>query len=239
MFFNKKWTITGDSQCGPNRDHNEDSIVFKTVKSGYSFAVVCDGVGGNNAGEVASSMACTHLSEMLSQQKQWERNSIKNIIRQTHNTLISHATNNPNTEGMATTLVMAIQQGKQAIIAWAGDSRAYLLSADKTLQQISDDHSFVSEKVAQGVLSKQEAEKHPMASMITSCLGGTEKSLRHIGFKIIDFEKGQKLILMSDGIYSAVSPEEIISNAAQAEDLTACAIENNTSDNCSAVVITR
>ena len=166
------------------------------------------------------------------------QSDLKKIIQATHNTVVKQGEGNPAQQGMATTLVAYIQVGKQGWIVWAGDSRAYLIDHNQTLTQISQDHSFVNEKVLQGVLSEEEALNHPMASMITSSVGGTSKSLRHIGIKKVSPKKGNTLILVSDGVYGFISAQQIINGAqGSAHAITELAIKADTSDNCSAIVI--
>jgi serine/threonine protein phosphatase PrpC len=239
LLFPLKWTLSSSSEVGPHRDHNEDSI-FTHHQNTLKIAIVCDGVGGNNAGEIASALCCQLLSEQLIQlpPSKLNKQALKQLIKNVHSQIVKHGNEAASTKGMATTLVAYIQKGNQHYIAWAGDSRAYLLRHQQ-LSQLTQDHSFVAEKVAQGIFTEEEAQNHHMASMITSSIGGSEKSLRHIGIANISPKKGDKIVLLSDGVYGFITPEQI-KNSAQisAAATTQLAINENTSDNCSAIVIT-
>lgn len=237
-----KWQVEASSEIGPHKRVNEDNVCHS---QNPTFAIVCDGVGGNACGEIASEMACNNLSKLLSTLISEQgyaasssvKTSLKTLLRKCHNDLLRHMEQYAETKGMATTVVLAVRQGRYAHIAWAGDSRAYLLR-DTNLTQITDDHSFVTEKVAQGIFTQEEAEIHPMANLITSSLGGAANSLKHIGVKTLKLKKRDRLILMSDGVYGYMNDNELLAAARQsAQALTQQAINNDTTDNCSAVCI--
>lgn len=231
-----KWHATLSSETGPNRPHNEDCALLQQNKP-TAIAIVCDGVGGNNAGEVASQLCCTIFASQL-KPKHINPQGLKQAIKSTHQKVVEQGNLYEKTRGMATTLVAYIQNKHEHWIVWVGDSRAYLLNKENQLSQISDDHSFVAEKVAQGIFTQEEAEKHPMASMITSSIGGNEKGLRHIGIKAINPNKGDKIILVSDGVYGYIDMQQATKQGAQnAQQLTQLAIDANTSDNCSAILV--
>lgn len=228
------WQANAETQTGPNKAGNEDSVSI-----GPKVAVLCDGVGGHGNGNVASRMACDFLLDVLSGSKEdgLEPQLLKQHLRSCHQHLLDHMEAHPSTKGMAATVVLALQQGNHCWLAWAGDSRAYLLRKGK-LTQLSHDHSFVNEKVAQGVLSQEDAEQHPMAHLITSSLGGAPNSLRHIGIQQIPLRRKDRLILCSDGVYAYMSPEQFQQAAAKsAQTLVQQAINNNTADNASAICI--
>lgn len=231
-----RWQLSASSETGPNKNNNEDAVYCDPANR---FAIVCDGVGGNPHGELAAQMACSFLSNAFNHLdlQKTERSVIKETLRHCHAHLLQHMDEHPQTRSMATTVVLAIQHGKQAWVAWAGDSRAYLMSKN-ALAQISHDHSFVNEKISQGVLTEAEAASHPMANLITSSLGGSPRSLQHIGMKTVKLKKHDRLILCTDGVYAFMSDAELLASAQlSAERITAQAIENNTSDNCSAACI--
>lgn len=231
-----QWHLDGDSQTGPVREHNEDCIAVHVDKR-RSFAIVCDGVGGHNAGEVASQMACAYLAEHLQTLNAVDEASLKHLLQAAHSTLCEAAEQDDGLRHMATTVVLAVQQGAWAWLVWAGDSRAYRLRGN-CMDALTQDHSFVAEKVAQGVLSAEEAEVHPMASTITSSLGGTRGALRHRGVYKVKLKRGDQLVLMTDGVFGVLSEAELLEAARLgASRLTAAAIENGSTDNASAVVV--
>lgn len=240
-FFTRiKWGTSSSSEVGPHRDHNEDCVSIHNEKS-LKLAIVCDGVGGNNAGEVASAMCCQLLAEQLVQlpSSKFKIPFLKQLIKNVHAQVVAHGDSAASTKGMATTLVSCIKHRNNHFIAWVGDSRAYLLNDEQQLVQLTQDHSFVADKVAQGVFTLEEAEAHSMANMITSSIGGSMKSLRHIGIMKIDPKKGDKIILVSDGVYGFITQDNIRTAAeTSAHAITQLAINADTSDNCSAIVIT-
>ncbi|MCK0154932.1 protein phosphatase 2C domain-containing protein [Alcanivorax sp. S6407] len=228
------WQANAETQTGPNKAGNEDSVSI-----GPGVAILCDGVGGHGNGDIASRLACDFLLEALSgnQDTALEAHPLKQHLRRCHQHLLNYMEEHPRTNSMATTVVLALQQGNHCWLAWVGDSRAYLLRKGK-LAQLSHDHSFVNEKVAQGVLSQEDAEQHPMAHLITSSLGGTPNSPRHIGIQQIPLRRKDRLILCSDGVYAYMSPEQFQQAAAKsAQALVQQAIDNNTADNASAICI--
>jgi serine/threonine protein phosphatase PrpC len=237
--LNKQWHIAGSSEAGPQKTINED-VVFLDPHN--NFAIVCDGVGGYGNGDLAAKMATEFLATLLQKHDATalDKNQCKLMLRQCHAHLLAHMQTHPNTKHMATTVVMAIRQHNKAMITWVGDSRAYLLR-NNALNPVSHDHSFVNEKVDQGILTKEEAEAHPMANLITSSLGATKQSLKHIGIEIIRLKKHDKIILCTDGVYGYISQQELLAaskdNNDSATALTNVAISNNTADNCSAVTI--
>ena len=237
--LNKQWHIAGSSETGPQKTINED-VTF--LDQQCNFAIVCDGVGGYGNGDVAAKMATEFLAALLQKYDATtlDKNQCKLMLRQCHAHLLAHMQTNPNTKHMATTVVMAIRQHNKAMVTWVGDSRAYLLR-NKTLSQLSHDHSFVNEKVDQGILTKEEAQAHSMANLITSSLGATKQSLKHICIEIIRLKKHDKIILCTDGVHGYINQQELLAaskdNNDSATALTTAAINNNTADNCSAVTI--
>ncbi len=234
--FHHRWLMEADSQTGPHKADNEDRVTFYPDPA---LTILCDGVGGNRCGEVAAGMAADYLQQALLHMGCRDLNDslMLRLVRQTHEHLLQHMETDPGTEGMATTLVMAVQDGRHAWVVWAGDSRAYLLR-NHELQALTRDHSFVAEKVDLGLLSEEEAAAHPLANLITSSLGGGHNSLKQIGCRRVRLHKGDRLLLCSDGVYSYLSDAELIEAGQQsAHALTARAIANHTHDNCSAICI--
>lgn len=225
------WRGSVRSDTGPNKSVNEDSALFNAA-AGHG--IVCDGVGGHGHGDIASRLACEFLDAALGASHDGD---LAQLIRACHQHLLDYIEAHPQTRNMATTVVLAVRTGTNARIAWVGDSRAYLLRKGK-LSQLSDDHSFVNEKVAQGILSREEAESHPMANLIASSLGGSVHALKHIGFRNLAIKRNDRLILCTDGIHGYMTDGELAQAATRGvEALVQKAIDNNTADNCSAICI--
>ena len=232
----QEWQAEACSEVGPHKETNEDHTLLNLARG---LAVVCDGVGGQGNGDLASGMACAFLDQTFSEPLPGDDSAmaLRQRLRQCHQHLLAHMEAHPHTNGMATTLVMALKDGNHAWIAWAGDSRAYLLRRGQ-LTALTDDHSFVNEKVAQGVLNASEADSHPMAHLITSSLGGAANSLKRIGIEKVRLHRGDRLILCSDGVYGYMSQAQLLAAAIQgARALVEQAIHNDTVDNCSAIGI--
>ncbi|WP_300526115.1 protein phosphatase 2C domain-containing protein [Alcanivorax sp.] len=229
-----RWQSAASSETGPNKPLNEDCVLLNDT---VELAIVCDGVGGHGNGDLASQLACKYLGDACSQQKPRDGEQLRQLIRQCHQHLLDHMQRSPDTAGMATTVVLALKTGNKIWMTWAGDSRAYLLRKGN-LSQLTDDHSFVNEKVTQGILSREEAEHHPMAHLITSSLGGGINSLKRIGTRNLAIKPKDRLILCTDGVHAYMSEKAFEQAASQsAQTLVQQAIDNNTGDNCSAICI--
>src|SRR5690606_7362873 len=162
------------SETGPTRDHNEDSIAFSFPENDKKnlIAVVADGMGGHNAGEVASKMACQLVINYC----------IKNWAQQAPNTLLYKAlleanqgiaaagNSNPEQQGMGTTASSVIIQQNVCFIGHIGDSRVYLLRNGE-LRQLSIDHTLVNKMFENGEISETERDNHPMKNVLLQALG--------------------------------------------------------------------
>ena len=191
-----------------NRANNEDNILIKKIKDIYILAVA-DGVGGHNAGDIASKMAIDILQKTV--EEKYNQNLSIEEIKQllvgayniAHNQIKEHAVGDK--EGMATTLTTAIIKGNNCIIANCGDSRAYLIR-DGEIKERTKDHSLVQALVDEGHITEEEAMHHPMKNIITHALGIDD-------FKVDTYEwelkKGDILLLSSDGLHDYVKKEEI------------------------------
>jgi PPM family protein phosphatase len=235
-----KWEITAKSITGEVRAHNEDFVLFGEDANG-SIAILADGVGGHNAGEVASRFVCYELLGWFDNRAPDKSldaagKSLKAAIESIHNSLYQQSHENERQQGMATTLAMVLQFQRQAIFAWAGDSRIYL-ARNNTIEQISADHSFVEEKFREGLFSKEDAEQHPMGNIITSCLGANE-NMPHLGLETITLKIDDQLILVSDGVSDVLSEDQIAALLPSGTDAILDASQEACSnDNCSVVIV--
>lgn len=197
---------------GRVRSHNEDNGGIFVNKDGTKLAVVCDGMGGHQAGEVASERAVSHIMEM------WEETTnisspepaeiwLKTFILQTNQLLFEHANSHEECNGMGTTIVAAILGDSFVTLAHVGDSRIYLIS-EEGAKQLTEDHTFVNELVKTGQISKEDAEHHPRKNVILQALG-TEKSVK-IDIKTITYDDPGYILLCSDGLSDKVNDREIV-----------------------------
>ncbi|MCB0455482.1 MAG: serine/threonine-protein phosphatase [Aequorivita sp.] len=235
------------SETGPVRDHNEDSIAFSFPENDNHnlIAIVADGMGGHNAGEVASKMACDLLLDYCL--KQWKQQSPDKLLQKAymkaHETIVAAGDSNSEQKGMGTTATSVIIHKNVCYIGHIGDSRVYLLR-NGSLMQLSKDHTLVNQIYENGEITEQERDKHPMKNVLLQALGTTptiQPQILSDGWAILE---GDRLFLCSDGVYDALSDTDIEELLLMKrpefamECLSATAIARNVSDNFSALLIT-
>jgi protein phosphatase len=187
-----------------------------TLGSMGALLLVADGMGGENAGEVASSIAIDSLREVFSDSiplQKAKRDSRytefgRDAITAAHQQIAYHASTHPDTVGMGTTAILAWVFDAYAAIAWAGDSRAYVFNPETGLRLLTDDHSLVWELVLAGRLSPEQAEKHPDRNIITQCLGDARHPPKPDA-KMVPLRSGDRFMLCSDGLNSMLTDREI------------------------------
>ncbi|MDH3674003.1 MAG: Stp1/IreP family PP2C-type Ser/Thr phosphatase [Anaerolineae bacterium] len=209
------WQIAGITDVGLRRELNEDDMVMiedEMVDLGpYGIYVVADGLGGHEAGEVASRLTVDAIREQYANQpptasqtpfEEW----LKGAVMTANQAVLEHQESNTETSRMGSTLVMALVAGANAHIVNVGDSRAYRLNSDK-IEQISVDHSLVERLVQIGQISREEARTHKQRNVIYSIIG--EKRKLEIGFYHVTLAPGERLLLCSDGLSGMISDEEL------------------------------
>ena len=212
---------------GKIRQHNEDNGGVFLNENGQCLAIVADGMGGHRAGDVASEMALQHL------QQQWEASFqlstadeaekwLKENVEKANHLLFEHSKAVSECEGMGTTVVAAICTERFVSIVNVGDSRCYILN-ENGFQQLTNDHSLVSELVRSGQISKEDAEHHPMKNVVLRALG-TEETV-NMDIKTIIFEEDDKLLLCSDGLSNKVTEIEMCNILESAQSLNEKAAE--------------
>jgi protein phosphatase len=189
------------SDTGRRRRRNEDNYVVAPP-----LFAVADGMGGAQAGEVASRLAASALEGEDSDGLQGlER--IDALIQEANRRIYDRASTDPAASGMGTTMTVALVEEMTVAIGHVGDSRAYLVR-DEQMEQLTDDHSLVNELLKSGRLSEEEAHVHPQRSVITRAVG-TDPDVDVDGFTI-EAEEGDVFLLCSDGLTDMVSDEEIL-----------------------------
>jgi serine/threonine protein phosphatase PrpC len=197
--------VCGRSDTGKGRSINEDSLV--TIEIGeFNLLAVADGLGGHAAGEVASKIAVIEIGEFLKKNlaEQGPSEAFKGAIEKANKEIYLLSRENQVYAGMGSTVVAALVQGHKALIANVGDSRAYLV--DGGLEQVTRDHSLVQELVDKGIITKEEAIRHPQRHVVTRTLGTQDIVVPD--FKEKDLE-GKTLLLCSDGLTDSLKEEEI------------------------------
>jgi protein phosphatase len=233
------------TDIGMHRKINEDSY-YVHEDSEFPYAIVADGMGGHQAGEVASMMVvdiiCNHLEKNLDPELNYVEAGevIRHAFVAANSIIYTYAKNHYKIMGMGTTTTLSmIYQGK-VITAHVGDSRAYMIN-DEQICQITKDHSYVQELVSRGELSPEAAKNHPKKNYITRAMGAEETVKVDITIKPYN---GEKVLLCSDGLTNFIDDEEIqeyinTSNTLQegAEKLVALANERGGRDNITIVVL--
>ncbi|UXM84173.1 PP2C family protein-serine/threonine phosphatase [Methanococcus aeolicus] len=213
-----------------NRLNNEDYITIEKIKDIYLLAVA-DGVGGHNAGEVASEMAINTLKEIITE-KYNENLSVDDIsellkeaYNKAHNEILKNSIDDK--QGMGTTLTTAIIKGNKCIIANCGDSRTYIIRNGEIIFKTKD-HSFVQALIDEGRISEEKAMTHPMKNIITSALGLDELKIDVYEQDLIDDDV---LLMSSDGLHDYVSSADILKTVENIQKSKIFEFSNENNDN--------
>jgi protein phosphatase len=228
------------------RRTNQDSYAVGELPGGVAWAVVCDGMGGANGGNIASATAVKIISEKIA--STWRPgmgansicNMLKSVVAAANVNVFDMSQSVEALAGMGTTVVAVLVADGVAHIVHAGDSRAYHVT-EEGLIQITKDHSIVQTLVEQGKLTEEEAREHPRRNVITRALGVYE--VLEVDYNEVDLLKGEGLLLCTDGLFGYLEHgemEQIIKNAPFdecAEQMTELANENGGGDNITVVAI--
>lgn len=203
--------IFSKTDIGKVRSINQDAYAASILPDGSAFAVVCDGMGGANAGDVASKLAAETISQYVTNAYTPNMNS-DDILKLLNNAVVSAnievftlSEKESQLNGMGTTVVAIIAGNRQAFICNVGDSRAYVIGDD--LKQITRDHSVVQNLVESGKLSPEEARVHPKKNVITRALGVEENVLSDT--YSVTFEEKDIILLCTDGLSNYVDDKKI------------------------------
>jgi serine/threonine protein phosphatase PrpC len=192
--------VASVTDTGRRRRHNEDAYVCEPP-----LFAVADGMGGAQAGELASNLAAAALRDEGSRGGGEER--VDELIQEANRRVYERQTQDSSASGMGTTMTVALVEDGHVAIGHVGDSRAYLIR-DRRLDQLTEDHSLVAELVRSGKLSPEEAEAHPQRSVITRALG-TDPDVDVDTFSVAT-RPGDLFLLCSDGLTSMVDDETIL-----------------------------
>lgn len=216
------------TDIGNKRSANQDFCGYHVAdKYDIAFFFVADGMGGHNAGEIASSIAAITFIDAskdffdIDSPSGLER-FINHTIKKANMLICRRARENPALKGMGTTFVAAAITKDFFMVANVGDSRAYLID-DKQIKQITIDHSYVQYLVRQGLIDELEARKHPRKNEITRALGAGEDV--EVDFFTGGYEKGSYLLLCSDGLTNMITDEEIYKSVTESTDVYAACDE--------------
>ncbi len=201
--------IAGATDRGYIRSTNQDSYLIQRIDDAV-LAVVCDGIGGARAGDVASSVSCKLLSELFVKKAHFAdiidvRMWLKSAISEVNQHIVNLSRHVEDYQGMGTTMVAVVFTKEGMVGANIGDSRIY--GVNHELVQLSDDHSLVNELVKLGKVRKEDASRHPNRNMLTNAIGiGMQIDIDI--FDIVD--KYQMILLCSDGLHGYVDETDIL-----------------------------
>ena len=243
---------SGRTEVGCVRKHNEDNFLLEPE---LGLFVVADGLGGHAAGEVASQIVVDKVGDFISHTAERDRtwpveyevdlsydgNRLKAALLLADQGILDDIRINPERESMGSTIVACLVQGDRATLVHVGDSRAYLLNSSG-IRQVTRDHSWVAEQVANGILTADEARHHPFRNVITQALGNggdLDVAVQEIQVKELD-----RILLCSDGLSGMIQDRaiwEIVEQASDVEAATAklidTAMANGGEDNITVVII--
>jgi protein phosphatase len=209
---------SGITDVGQKRDHNEDFIFINNERNLY---IVCDGMGGHAAGEVASKIASETVNSFIEstakdaditwpfefdEKMSLSANRLKTSIRLANQRVLYEIKEKAEYRGMGTTIACTMIDNDAAYIAHVGDSRIYMLRNGK-LRRLTRDHSWIDEQLHQGVITPEEARKHPLRNVITRALGSREEVM--VDIKEDPIEDADIFLLCSDGLTGMVEDHDI------------------------------
>lgn len=229
-----KFKLAAGTNVGLIRQNNEDNFVVCSDLSTSNWLipqvddsadlgkygallVVADGMGGANAGEVASAIAVEtiqshfvpeQLEEVVANDKSIQE-FMKEVVKSADLNILHHSQEDSSTQGMGTTVVMAWIINDKAYVCWCGDSRCYVLNKRNGLIQLSKDHSYVQELVDKGDLDPDLMHDHPLSNVITRCLGDSDNRANP-ETRIYQLHNGDIIMLCSDGLCGLCHDSEIL-----------------------------
>lgn len=220
------------------RKGNEDSAALIPPGDGFSSgAIVCDGMGGGAAGEVASAIVVEHVMRALAGSGSLAER-VSSGVTAANTAIREHSRTQLDGAESGSTMVLALVSEGRATIAHLGDSRAYVLREGR-LEQLTADHSFVAEQVRAGLIPPERAAAHPLRSRLTKAVGTAESVTPSIAEH--ELRSGDLLLLCSDGLHGMASDEGIASALGpdldrSAKALVALANGNGGKDNVTVAV---
>lgn len=242
----------GQTDIGCVRKHNEDNFL---IDNELGLFIVADGLGGHAAGEVASQIVVEKVGQFIAQTVEHDRtwpleydvsipydgNRLKAALLLSDQAIVEDIRSNPERESMGSTVVACLVRDGGVTLVHVGDSRAYMLDSNG-IRQVTRDHSWVAEQVANGILTPDEARKHPFRNVITQALGNggdLDVAVQDLQVKELD-----RLLLCSDGLSGMVQDSDIWSIVQNAKSLQGAARElierarnNGGEDNITVIII--
>ena len=195
---------------GQVRDHNEDSVTVVKNDSGEILMAVADGMGGHKGGEIASSIAITHIGKRFVDtssvgNKEDAINFLKEIVSEANMLIYKYTEDNPESNGMGTTIVMAVLTKEFLLFGNIGDSSGFVIKNGK-LYKITNDHTLVNLLVKSGEITEEEAKDHPRKNVLMRALGANIS----VEMDVFDVERDVSgILLCSDGLTNMLENDQI------------------------------
>ncbi len=213
--------ISSATSVGKIRAVNEDSFLVSQISSGdATLAVVADGMGGHNAGEVASAETVNTLKDFIVETDIPIKELLLSAIECANNSVYKMSKNTPTLHGMGTTVTACVIKDDKVTAAQVGDSRLYLIRNNE-ITQITKDHSLVEMLLESGKITQEDAKHHPQKNVITRAVGTDS----FVEADIYEFflKKNDILLLCSDGLVNMVEDEKILSLITESDDFSSLA----------------
>jgi len=216
------------SDIGCQRENNEDQYAYWEPAADAEFArkgrlaIVADGMGGHEGGQEASRIAVESIQEVFSETPDADPQPLLLTgFQLAHERILEYAARHPELHGMGTTATAIVLLDNQLYFAHVGDSRLYLVRG-ANISRLTHDHSYVGRLVENGVISSEEAETHPQRHILTAALGEGAEISPETPPHPVALQKGDALVLCTDGLWSLLSENEIQSIVAGSEPPEAC-----------------
>ncbi len=239
------WALTDP---GVARNQNQDTYQVEQLDKNTVLCVVCDGMGGAKSGNVASTLAADVFTQEV--KRSWKPDMDPEVLNQmlegavklANFTVFDQAQQFEDFNGMGTTLVALLLQGKKATVLNVGDSRAYMIDKDG-IKQITTDHSLVQMMISRGELTPEKAKHYPGKNLITRAIGTEPQVMCDIFRRRV--EKGSCILLCTDGLSNLMDDQEILFEVAHGQDKEHCcerlldiAKKRGAPDNITSVLVT-
>lgn len=237
--------FSAKSDVGPVRKNNQDYCMHGET-NGCAWAIVCDGMGGVNGGQVASELCARILSDRLKANLRANigyssvRNLLESSVQAANAAIFAKGESESALRGMGTTVVAAVVNSGIAVLAHVGDSRIYKIAEDG-IAQLTKDHSVVQMLIDSGKLTPELAASHPERNVITRAVGVGETV--DVDVDIVDVWDGDILLLCTDGLTGCINNTDILKTvnscdfSISAENLVNLAVDSGTADNVTAVLM--
>ena len=237
--------VFSDTNIGLSRSENQDRVRTAILSDDVAFAVICDGMGGENAGSEASEKAIGVIYDRITKvyRRDYDSKAVKNLMLSAITTanavVFDVAWLNSEKQGMGTTCVAALKIGNTVHVVSVGDSRAYYVSNE--INQITKDHTMVMKMYENGEISKEELKNHPHRNYITKAVGVSEQVMPD--YFEVELPENSAVILCSDGLSNYCDEPDIYAAVKSKEteeictDLIKTALSNGGSDNITVALI--